>query len=871
MPHRWPWPRPTFRRVSLASVCLLVTGLLVTLPSPGAGSTVLSPGAGGAVLSPGAGGAGASPEVRIPGAVPALPSGARVVGPADGAATITADVTLDPPHPAALDAFADAVSDPGSAHYRRYLTTRQFAAAFGPRPATLAAVRTWLASAGLEVGPFAPNGLMVPVTGTVATMARAFAVPLEEARLGDGRVVRVVTAQPKVPTGLATAVGGVIGLSTVAVARPQVQMGPTMPTTPTADTGTPARPAHGSAGTDATQATDAAHAGPQACAAADGVAASGGWTAQQLASTYDFDSLYAQGRLGVGQRVAIFELEPFTSTDVTTYEACFGVHVPVSTVAVDGGAVGPQSGEAALDIEAVAGLAPASSVAVYSGPNMGTGPVDTYTAMIDDTSNRVITTSWGECEGAGGIDQAQQEYEYRLFQLARIQGQTVFAAAGDAGSSDCYDPPENANTALSVDDPADQSDVTGVGGTSLTSIVSSRLTETVWNDGAGAGGGGVSKDFAAPPWQQIPEVRSAFSVYTCGSAKTEQCREVPDVSASADPDHGDVIFFDGFWQRIGGTSAAAPLWAALTAVANQGCASSAGFLDQRLYAAGAGPSPPFNDVTLGNNDFLDPSSPTPDYPATAHYDLASGWGSPRALALLGVFSGSSSGCPSVTGLGSSSGPAIGGRSVTVKGSGFGTGVPTVRFGTIRVRVTDHTPTSATVVTPDVRSAASLAVTVTTAGTAGGTSAVVPAGVYTFISPVVEAVIPDKGPTAGGEQVTVLGTHFSGTTSVRFGSVPASFAVTSPTTLLATVPPGPPGGATVDVTATSPDGVSPLVVGDRYNYALPGYWLVASDGGIFAFGAAGFYGSTGGTPLNRPVVGMAATPDGKGYWLVASDG
>ena len=51
----------------------------------------------------------------------------------------------------------------------------------------------------------------------------------------------------------------------------------------------------------------------------------------------------------------------------------------------------------------------------------------------------------------------------------------------------------------------------------------------------------------------------------------------------------------------------------------------------------------------------------------------------------------------------------------------------------------------------------------------------------------------------------------------------------------------------------------------------GYWLVASDGGIFAFGDARFYGSTGAIPLNRPVVGMAATPDGKGYWLVASDG
>ena len=51
----------------------------------------------------------------------------------------------------------------------------------------------------------------------------------------------------------------------------------------------------------------------------------------------------------------------------------------------------------------------------------------------------------------------------------------------------------------------------------------------------------------------------------------------------------------------------------------------------------------------------------------------------------------------------------------------------------------------------------------------------------------------------------------------------------------------------------------------------GYWLVASDGGVFSFGDARFHGSTGAMGLNKPIVGMAATPDGGGYWLVASDG
>jgi hypothetical protein len=807
-------------------------------------------------------------DVRVSGPVPGLPSDARVIGPAAGATPIQVDVVLGVRHPAALAAFDAAVSTPGSALYRHYLPAGRFAAQFGPTSATVGAARGWLASAGLDVGTVSANRLLIPVTGTAAQMELAFGVPLIDARLPGGRVVRSATSSPQVPDSLAAAVAGVIGLNTLSADHPQIAY----PRGPGRQS-----PVGGSAlATLPPEDPPAAHLGPMACPAAAALSASGGWTAQQLASTYGFDSLYDQGREAVDQRVAIFELEPFTASDINAYQACFGTHVPVSMVRVDGGATGSQSGEAALDIEAVAGLAPSSSITVYSGPNTATGPIDTYAAIIDAHAgstmlNKVITTSWGQCEGVGGIDPAQQAAETTLFAQATAQGQTVVAAAGDAGSSDCYDPPVDNNRDLSVDDPADQPEVTGVGGTSLSGPVSTSSSETVWNEGGGAGGGGISKDFAAPSWQQIPDAHNSFTKDTCGASKTEQCREVPDVSASSDPAHGDIVFFNGEWQRIGGTSAASPLWAALTAVANQGCAASAGFLNARLYAAGAGTSPPFNDITVGNNDLFDPSSPSPSYPATSGYDLASGWGSPKGLQLLSVFTGSSGGCPSVTSVSPSSGPAVGGRTVVVRGSGFGTGVPTVRFGSVEAPVTAHTPTSVTVVTPDVRSAATLPVTVSTGGTAGGTSAVVPAAAYIFVSPRVTSVVPHRGPTSGGGSVTLSGSGFSGATSVTFGSTTARFTVKSPESLVARVPGGPSGGATVDVTVQGPDGTSPLVSGDRYTYALPGYWMVASDGGIFSFGNAGYHGSTGAITLNKPVVGMAATPDGHGYWLVASDG
>jgi hypothetical protein len=253
---------------------------------------------------------------------------------------------------------------------------------------------------------------------------------------------------------------------------------------------------------------------------------------------------------------------------------------------------------------------------------------------------------------------------------------------------------------------------------------------------------------------------------------------VPDVAASADPAHGDVIYYKGAWGVYGGTSAASPVWAAMAAVIDQDLSSPAGLLDPALYGAGSCADSPYNDVTVGTNAFL--AAAGGRYPATAGYDLATGWGSANA-ALLEGFLADPKQCPTVTG-----------------------------------------------------------------------------------------VDPAKGPPSGGNSITIYGSGFAAVSGVNFGSVPASFAVNPTGSITAVVPPGT-GGSTVDVTVRNADGSSRAVVADRYTADDRGYWLTASDGGIFTFGDAPFYGSTGGSHLNRPIVGMAATPDGRGYWLVASDG
>ena len=194
-------------------------------------------------------------------------------------------------------------------------------------------------------------------------------------------------------------------------------------------------------------------------------------------------------------------------------------------------------------------------------------------------------------------------------------------------------------TPLDVDDPADQPDVTGVGGTDLTAA--SGPTESTWNvpinlGGSGvfgASGGGISSLFPMPSYQE-GVIGSGSSGAPCGDSSGD-CREVPDVSASADEANGYVIFYNGHWSEFGGTSAAAPLWAALMALTVARNATPVGQrlgnVNPDLYLFAADGHPDFNDVTTGDNDFSTTNGGL--YGAGAGYDMATGLGSPVGSAL----------------------------------------------------------------------------------------------------------------------------------------------------------------------------------------------------------------------------------------------
>ncbi|MFZ1995630.1 MAG: putative Ig domain-containing protein, partial [Solirubrobacteraceae bacterium] len=401
--------------------------------------------------------------------------------------------------------------------------------------------------------------------------------------------------------------------------------------------------------------------GPQPCAAASSAApGQQAYTADQVASAYGFSGLYGAGSSGAGVTVAVYELEAVDPADIAAYQSCYGTHAAVSYVPVDRGAgTGPGSGEAALDIENLIGLAPNVNVLVYQGPNSnsgspGSGPYDTFSSIINQDRARVVTVSWGQCETLLGRSDAIAEST--LFEQAAVQGQSIVAASGDSGAEDCDTGGAIPQTQAAVDDPSSQLFVTGVGGTTL-SALGPRPTESVWNSGGailsgtlqpGASGGGISTLWPMPTPQldsaAALDVRTAQAAGSACAHPGGFCREVPDVAADGDPATGYLIYWNGRgevgsepagWQGIGGTSGASPLWAALLALTDGSRACSGatvGFANPALYeAAGGAYAADFNDVAAGNNDFTGGNGGR--FAATAGYDPATGLGTPNAASL----------------------------------------------------------------------------------------------------------------------------------------------------------------------------------------------------------------------------------------------
>jgi kumamolisin len=416
----------------------------------------------------------------------------------------------------------------------------------------------------------------IMLSGTVADMESAFGVKLAGSTDVEGKAIRVREGEIFVPAKLKDIVEGVFGLDNRPAARPMIRMA----------------------------ARDGQIANPNTVQST--------FTSDKLANIYGFP----QGFNGKGQTIAIIELGGgYRTADITKYFKSIGVKKPsIKAVSVDKGKNSPSNansadGEVMLDIEVAGAAAPGAKIVVYFAPNTDKGFLDSITQAVHDAHNKpgIISISWGSAE-ANWTDQTMTSMN-EAFKAASLLGVTICVASGDSGSSD------NMNDGkVHVDFPASSPYVLACGGTSLKVNGTSIASETVWHDSnTSAGGGGVSEFFPLPNYQQNAQVPASIN-----SSKFVG-RGVPDVAGDADPNTGYQVLVDGQAIIVGGTSAVAPLYAALIARVNQQKGQLAGFINPVLYA-----NPSLcRDITQGNNDT---TSNNKGYSAGQGWDACTGWG-----------------------------------------------------------------------------------------------------------------------------------------------------------------------------------------------------------------------------------------------------
>lgn len=507
--------------------------------------------------------------VSLPGSVRAELTDVEMVGPVEPTTTVSATLVLR--RRAELDEAL--VTGPET------VTPQELAERYGASGEDLRTVREVLTAAGLTITDTHRGSRRVRVSGPAQAMNAAFGTELTMVRSTDPLGVTVAHrargGELRIPAALEGIVIAVLGLDQRPQARAQFRL----------------------------------HSAP---------AAARSFTPDQLGSLYAFPP----GTDGTGQTLAIIELGGgFKPADLTTYFNGLKIPVPkVTAVEVDGGKNSPSGdpnsadGEVMLDIEVAGALAPGATQLVYFAPNTDQGFLDAVTTAVHATPTpTAVSISWGQSEdqwtaqSRTAMDQA--------FADAAALGVTICVASGDSGSTDGQN-----DGRQHADFPASSPHALACGGTHLqatppTTIVS----ETVWHgsDG-GATGGGVSDVFA------VPDFQSSAGVPARAGGGTG--RGVPDVSGNADPATGYQILVDGQRAVVGGTSAVAPLWAALICRLAQAAKRRFGLVQTQLYH-GVQPGkaqPGFRDITSGTNGA---------YRAGAGWDPCTGLGSPNGTAL----------------------------------------------------------------------------------------------------------------------------------------------------------------------------------------------------------------------------------------------
>ncbi len=607
-----------------------------------------------ACSSPGGGSSGAGTNVATTASTLTLPSGYVRLGHVASSlsraqldhgvsdptqmATGSVYLKLSDAQKADRDALLLAQQDPASPSYHRWLTPADYSARFGATTATVSAVRSFLASSGLQVSGVSPLGTRVAFRGTRDQVQRTFRTEIHDYVFGDKTRTAISTA-PAMPAELASAVLGVKGLDGV---RPHSRL---------------KRPSFTPA--------------PQY--EVDKTTALGPGDFQVL---YDTQPLITAGNDGTGVNIAIVGQTYYDPGDLTTFLQTFSLTNRVKDVLVPGTGAqhvlsADEQGEANLDVEWASATAPGANVLfvyvgadaanfLYSVDDAAQYIIDQGTNLAPGTGNggaQVLSESYGGCEPE---EPDNPDIVSEISVQANLEGITYLAASGDEGAAGCSDVGFGG---LWVDVPASMPGVTGVGGTEFPQTAQvtpffvnhvaaqypqtgTTSLEAVWGEittnamtSEGAGGGGSSAIFPKPFYQQ-------------GLTPADSARDVPDVSLTASPDL--VPYYtveEGKAEAVGGTSASTPAFAGIVAILNQAVKTAGGSfglgnINPTLYALAKSHPDVFHDIVTGDNDA--PCIPGKDdqcpangdyggFSAGAGYDRATGLGSVDAAKLVAAW------------------------------------------------------------------------------------------------------------------------------------------------------------------------------------------------------------------------------------------